>query len=111
MISKKMGLLDFSKSAGELERLVRGLNPWPSAFTFINGKTLKVWRSSVEKAEVKETPGTVMSADKEGIHVACGQDVLVLREVQLEGKKRMEADAFLRGCQLKPGDMLTDSRE
>ena len=52
-----------------------------------------------------------MSADKEGIHVACGQDVLVLREVQLEGKKRMEADAFLRGCQLKPGDMLTDSRE
>lgn len=111
MISKKKGLLDFSKSAGELERLVRGLNPWPSAFTFINGKTLKVWRSSVEKAEVKETPGTVMSADKEGIHVACGQDVLVLREVQLEGKKRMEADAFLRGCQLKPGDMFTDSRE
>lgn len=111
MISKKMGLLDFSKSAGELERLVRGLNPWPSAFTFINGKTLKVWRSSVEKAEVKEIPGTVMSADKEGIHVACGQDVLVLREVQLEGKKRMEADAFLRGCQLKPGDMFTDSRE
>ena len=111
MISKKMGLLDFSKGAGELERLVRGLNPWPSAFTFINGKTLKVWRSSVEKAEVKETPGTVMSADKEGIHVACGQDVLVLREVQLEGKKRMEADAFLRGCQLKLGDMFTDSRE
>ena len=52
-----------------------------------------------------------MSADKEGIHVACGQDVLVLREVQLEGKKRMEADAFLRGCQLKPGDMFRDSRE
>lgn len=111
MISKKMGLLDFSKSARELERLVRGLNPWPSAFTFINGKTLKVWKSSVEQAEVKEIPGTVVSTDKEGIHVACGQDVLVLHEVQLEGKKRMEADAFLRGCQLKPGDMFTDSRE
>ena len=111
MISKKMGLLDFSKSARELERLVRGLNPWPSAFTFINGKTLKVWRSSVEQAEVKEIPGTVVSTDKDGIHVACGQDVLVLHEVQLEGKKRMEADAFLRGCQLKPGDMFSDSRE
>lgn len=111
MISKKMGLLDFSKSARELERLVRGLNPWPSAFTFINGKTLKVWRSSVEQAEVKEIPGTVVSTDKYGIHVACGQDVLVLHEVQLEGKKRMEADAFLRGCQLKPGDMFSDSRE
>ena len=111
MISKKMGLLDFSKSARELERLVRGLNPWPSAFTFINGKTLKVWRSSVEQAEVNEIPGTVVSTDKDGIHVACGQDVLVLHEVQLEGKKRMEADAFLRGCQLKPGDMFSDSRE
>ena len=111
MLNKKSGEIDWTKTAVEIERLIRGLNPWPSAFTFINGKTLKVWRSSVEKAEVKETPGTVMSADKEGIHVACGQDVLVLREVQLEGKKRMEADAFLRGCQLKPGDMFTDSRE
>ena len=111
MLNKKSGEIDWTKTAVEIERLIRGLNPWPSAFTFINGKTLKVWRSSVEKAEVKEIPGTVMSADKEGIHVACGQDVLVLREVQLEGKKRMEADAFLRGCQLKPGDMFTDSRE
>ena len=111
MITKKMGLLDFSKSATELERLVRGMNPWPSAFTFINGKNLKVWRSSVEKKDVTETPGTVVSTDKKGIHVACGEDVLVLHEVQLEGKKRMEADAFLRGCQLKPGDMFRDSRE
>lgn len=111
MITKKMGLLDFAKSATELERLVRGMNPWPSAFTFINGKNLKVWRSSVEKTDVTETPGTVVSTDKEGIHVACGEDVLVLHEVQLEGKKRMEADAFLRGCQLKPGDMFKDSRE
>ena len=99
MISKKMGLLDFGKSAEELERLVRGLNPWPSAFTFINGKTLKVWKASV------------LTADKEGIQVACGQNVLVLHEVQLEGKKRMEVDAFLRGYQLKPGDMFKDSRE
>ena len=111
MISKKMGLLDFSKNAEELERLVRGLDPWPSAFTFINGKTMKVWKSSVQEKQAEEAPGTVISADKEGIRVACGKNVLVLQEVQLEGKKRMEADAFLRGYQLKPGDMFKDSRE
>ena len=111
MISKKMGLLNFSKNAEELERLVRGLNPWPSAFTFINGKTMKVWKSSVQEKQAEEAPGTVISADKEGIRVACGKNVLVLQEVQLEGKKRMEADAFLRGYQLKPGDMFKDSRE
>ena len=111
MISKKMGLLDFGKSAEELERLVRGLNPWPSAFTFINGKTLKVCKASVLKTQAGKVPGTVLAADKEGIQVACGQNVLVLHEVQLEGKKRMEVDAFLRGYQLKPGDMFKDSRE
>lgn len=110
MITKKMGLMDFSKSAEELERLVRGLNPWPSAYTFLNGKTLKVWKSTVEKGANggKTTPGTITAVDKTGIHVACGEDVLVLREVQLEGKKRMETDAFLRGYQVTEGTMLTD---
>lgn len=89
-----MGLLDFSKNAEELERLVRGLDPWPSAFTFINGKTLKVWKSSVLEKQAQEAPGTVIAADKGGIQVACGQKVLVLHEVQLEGKnawKRMRS--------------------
>ena len=113
MITKKMGLMDFSKSAEELERLVRGLNPWPSAYTFLNGKTLKVWKSTVEKGANggKTTPGTITAVDKTGIHVACGEDVLVLREVQLEGKKRMETDAFLRGYQVTEGTMLTDHKE
>ena len=112
MISKKMGLMDFSKSAVELERLVRGLNPWPSAYTFLNGKTLKVWKCAVERAECgKETPGTIIGVDKSGIHVACGSDTLILKEVQLEGKKRMETDAFLRGYQVTAGTMLKDHKE
>lgn len=113
MINKKMGLMDFSKSAAELERLVRGLNPWPSAYTFLNGKTLKVWKSTVEKAANggKTVPGTIIAVDKTGIHVACGEDVLVLCEVQLEGKKRMETDAFLRGYQVEVGTVLTDHKE
>ena len=112
MISKKMGLMDFSKSAVELERLVRGLNPWPSAYTFLNGKTLKVWKCAVECAEYgKEAPGTIIGVDKSGIHVACGSDTLILKEVQLEGKKRMETDAFLRGYQVTAGTMLKDHKE
>lgn len=113
MINKKMGLMDFSKSAAELERLVRGLNPWPSAYTFLNGKTLKVWKSTVEKAANggKTVPGTIIAVDKTGIHVVCGEDVLVLCEVQLEGKKRMETDAFLRGYQVEAGTVLTDHKE
>ena len=112
MISKKMGLMDFSKSAVELERLVRGLNPWPSAYTFLNGKTLKVWKCAVECAECgKEAPGTIIGVDKSGIHVACGRDALILKEVQLEGKKRMETDAFLRGYQVTAGTMLKDHKE
>ena len=115
MITKQMGMLNFEKSAEELERLVRGLNPWPSAFTFWNGKTLKVWESDVIKAEEiqseKVIPGTVIKTDKNGIYVACGEDVLVLSQVQLEGKKRMDADAFLRGCHIEAGSRFTDKKE
>ena len=112
MISKKMGLMDFTKSATELERLVRGMNPWPSAYTFLNGKTLKVWKCSVESGNCgKEAPGTITGVDKKGIHIACGTDKLVLEEVQLEGKKRMETDAFLRGYQVTEGIMLKDHKE
>ncbi len=112
MITKQMGLLDFHKSAEELERLIRGMDPWPSAYTFLNGKSLKVWKAAVEQnASGSEEPGTVVASDKEGIHVACGQDRLVLKEIQLEGKKRMDAAAFLRGYSIETGTMLKDHKE
>ena len=115
MSTKQMGWINFGKAAEELERLVRGLNPWPSAFTFWNGKTLKVWESFVVKSEEagaeKSEPGTVVKTDKKGIYVACGEDVLVLSQVQLEGKKRMDADAFLRGCHIETGSRFTDKKE
>lgn len=112
MITKQMGLLDFSKSAVVLERLVRGMNPWPSAYTFLNNKTLKVWKCSVESGScVKDVPGTITDVDKKGIHVACGEGTLILEEVQLEGKKRMETDAFLRGYHVTAGTVLKDHKE
>ena len=112
MITKQMGLLDFQKDAETLERLIRGLNPWPSAYTYLNGKTLKIWKAAVEKSGSEpENPGTIIKADKDGIHVVCGQDILILQEVQLEGKKRMDAAAFLRGCHVESGTMLLDYKE
>ncbi len=115
MITKQMGLLDFGRSAGELERLVRGLNPWPSAYTFLEGKTLKIWKAAVSEKKYGESadalPGTVLLTDKDGIHVCCGNGCLILEEVQLEGKKRMDADAFLRGFQVKTGTRLKDHKE
>ena len=111
MITKQMGLMDFRKSAEELERLVRGLNPWPSAYTFLNGKTLKVWKCKVSTEKTDAVPGTILLTDKEGIHTACGEGVLILTEVQLEGKKRMETEAFLRGYHIENGIVFTDHKE
>ena len=111
MITKQMGLLDFSESAVKLERLVRGLNPWPSAYTYLNGKTLKVWKSKAVPGNTEEAPGTILAADREGIHVACADGILVLTEVQLEGKKRMDTDAFLRGYKIEKGSVFMNHKE
>lgn len=111
MITKQMGLLDFMKSAEVLERLVRGLNPWPSAYTFLNGKTLKVWKSRVGEEKGSALPGTVVKTDKNGIHVACCDKTLILEEIQIEGKKRMDADAFLRGYPVETGTKFSDKKE
>ena len=108
MLKKEAGLLDFGKSAEELERLVRGLCPWPGAYTYLNGKTLKIWKSRVSDTdETSGTPGQILRADPSGIAVSCGSGVLVLTEVQLEGRKKMAVDAFLRGCRVEKGMMLT----
>ena len=106
MISKEFGLIDWNKSAVEIERLIRGLNPWPSAYTKLDGKTFKIWKASVKAENSNETPGSVCKAGKEGLEVQTGEGVLSLVEVQLEGKKRMEADAFLRGYQVAEGTLL-----
>ena len=104
MLDKTMGKIDFSMEAKKIECLIRGLNPWPSAYTAVGGKTLKIWDADVVNAE--GTPGTVLSIDKNGFTVACGKDALYIKDVQLEGKKRMSTADFLRGFKLNEGDKL-----
>lgn len=105
MIKKQLGEMDWTKPAQELECLVRGLNPWPSAYTHLNGKTLKIWKSSVLEKETGKEPGTI-EVGKNTIAVQTGKGLLQLEEIQLEGKKRMQTDAFLRGVSLETGMIL-----
>ncbi|HIY19243.1 MAG TPA: methionyl-tRNA formyltransferase [Candidatus Blautia avistercoris] len=112
MISKEMGRIDWSRDAKEIERLVRGMNPWPSAYTYYKGKTVKIWKSRTESEEtVQEKPGTIIRTDKEGIYTACGKGILCIQILQLEGKKRMETSAFLRGHAIENGESFSSVRE
>ena len=106
MISKEFGLIDWNKSAAEIERLIRGLNPWPSAYTKLDGKTFKIWKAKVVSEENEYEAGCIIRVDKGAMEVQTGKGVLSLLEVQLEGKKRMEVDAFLRGYHVEQGVFL-----
>ena len=115
MISKDLGLIDWTKPAEVIERYVRGLNPWPSAYSSLKGKTLKIWRSHVVPAEELDGKDIILSDYKSGqvcflgkkcVYIATGDGVLSLDEIQLEGKKRMEIAAFLLGNDILPGEEL-----
>ena len=124
-LKKSMGEMDWSRPAEELERQVRGLNPWPSAYTFLNGKTLKIWKAEVlhteavssQEAEESKVPadrkscGIVTIISRDSIQVQTGDGILAIRELQLEGKKRMTADAFLRGYPVEAGTILGRTAE
>ena len=105
-LSKDMGKIDFSKDAVVIERLIRGLNSWPSAFTRYKGKTLKIWDADVTDKETDVLPGTVIDVTKDVIEVAAGKGTLILNGVQLEGKKRVAVKDFLLGYEVKEGMIL-----
>lgn len=107
MLDKQMAVIDWSKSAHEIDCLIRGLNPWPIALTTLSGERLKVF--AAEKANGNGEPGTVLEADpKKGLIVACGEGALGLTEIQLVGGKRMKATDFLRGHAIEVGTKLGD---
>ena len=107
MLDKQMAVIDWSKSAHEIDCLIRGLNPWPIALTTLSGERLKMF--AAEKAAGNGEPGTVLEADpKKGLTVACGEGALKLTEIQLVGGKRMKATDFLRGHAIEVGTKLGD---
>ena len=120
MLTKSLGDIDWNQSAVSIERLIRGLNPWPSAYTLWNGKTIKIWSADVTTgreaaaflsesgvpSETGITPGTVVCSDKHSLVVCTGDGLLSVRELQMEGKKRMDTAAFLRGYTIEEGTNL-----
>ena len=102
-IGKEMGSIDWSKDADVIEHLIRGLNPWPSAYTRLGDKNMKIWRAKVLSHEKVAAPGCIVRVTKDSIDVQAGNGILSLLEVQLEGKKRMTTDAFLRGYTVEEG--------
>lgn len=133
-IPKTLGEIDWTMPAVQIERLIRGLNPWPSAYTHYQGKMLKIWDAQVLEDHAEElftihsgaileselmqsrgitedmTPaqecGIVLSADASGLQIRTGKGILNILSLQLEGKKRMDTAAFLRGYKIETGDRL-----
>lgn len=106
MLKKEMGEIRWEEPAISIERLIRGLNPWPSAYTGWQDKTMKIWEAEVLEEDSGQEPGTVVRVDKDGFLVQTGKGLLKVTALQIPGKKRMEADAFLRGYSMEPGEKL-----
>ena len=109
MLDKSMGRIDWTKDAARIERQVRGLNSWPGTYTSLHGKTLKIWESETADGNDglgENGPGTIVAVEKDAFYIQTGEGILKVTQVQLEGKKRMEVSAFLRGYQIKAGERL-----
>ena len=110
MLDKNLGNIDWNASAVSIERLVRGLNAWPSAYTDWCGKVMKIWEADVcpelfeEKG--KSEPGTVVKVEKDSFYVQTGDGTLAVKMLQIPGKKKMDTAAFLRGYHIEEGTVL-----
>lgn len=104
MITKNDGLIDWNESAVKIDRIVRGMNSWPAAFTYMNGQIVKLWDVDVLEDDKSEADnGTIVRADKNALIVKSGKGAIKINELQLQGKKRMKFDEFLRGSRWEAG--------
>lgn len=107
-ITRKDERIDWSRGAGDICDQIRGLRPWPVAFTTWQGEPLKIWKANKVDHRGQEEPGTILQADENGIVVVAGVGAVVLIELQPAGKKAMPVEQFVRGRRLKPGERLGD---
>lgn len=113
MLRKELGAIDWNMKAVEIERLIRGLNPWPSAYTNWDDKVMKIWQANVVTSEnepcedVDKSAGTVTACGKQSFTVKTGDGYLEILELQVPGKKRMDAGSFLRGNGITVGEVLS----
>ncbi len=110
MLKREDELIDWSRTSREINNLIRGLNPSPGAFTYLNERVFKLWRAAVLPVKHSEEPGTILQIDKEELLVATGDSALNLLEVQPAGRKPMSIAAFLQGSHLAKGDMFGERK-
>lgn len=106
MLKKTDGRIDWSLPAEQIERLIRGLNPWPGAFTFSEGMRLKIYKASVQQRETNLPPGTILECYPGELRIATGKGALAVQEIQGESGRRLAIDDFLCGCRLPDGTCL-----
>jgi methionyl-tRNA formyltransferase len=104
MLTKADGAIDFTLPAARVASRIRGVDPWPGAQALLRGHNVKLFRARAEAG--KGEPGTVLSIDKDGAHVACGEGAVVIAELQMPGKKRMAAQQLVPGRMIAAGDVL-----
>ena len=97
IMDKTLGNIDWNKSAKDIHNLVRGVNPWPSAYTTYENQTMKIWKTKVVNKNSDKTPGTILKVDKDGIEVNTGNGVIQISEIQMSGKKRMVVSEYIKG--------------
>ena len=107
MLKKENGLIDWSRPAREIHNRIRGLASWPGAYTMLADEQIKLHRSSI--SDGADSPGTIISADRNGIVVACGSGAIVIHELQAAGSRKMDASSYLAGHPLKPGIVLGET--
>jgi methionyl-tRNA formyltransferase len=109
-IKAEEALIDWSLPSPQVSAVIRGISPFPGAYTFWKGQRLKVFMAKVSDNEgsssLAKIPGTILRVNEEGLLVSCGKGAVLLTELQLEGKRRMDAPTFLRGIQVEQGELL-----
>jgi methionyl-tRNA formyltransferase len=106
MLSKETGKIQWNKSAISIRDLIRGLNPWPVAYTLYNGENMKIFKASLIEEESKKDPGSIISVDKKGIRVATGEGILLVEEIQFPNGKRLKIEEYIKGNTIEAGIIL-----
>lgn len=107
MMTKELGLIDWNKTVLQIHNLVRGTDPWPGAYTFLNGNRMRIWRTDAAcRGTDGEPAGKIARVDSNGILVKCSDGYILIKEVQFESSKRMNVSDYIRGHQINTGEIL-----
>jgi methionyl-tRNA formyltransferase len=105
-LDKNIGNINWGKSTIEIHNLVRGLNPWPIAYTNYDGEIMKIYETEVLKEETSKEPGTILDVSKKGVKVSCGEGVLIIKKVQFPNGKPLTIEQYINGHNINKGIIL-----